>query len=53
MTLLQQVVATVYTLAIAGKWDDLREYIALVRTLLSTPTMTLIPGKITDKEIKK
>lgn len=43
-------IATVYWLAINGKWHDLTEYLALVRELLTQPEAIIVPGKPRDKE---
>lgn len=48
---LRQFITTVYLLAIAGRWDDLREYLSLVRELISTPTLTIVAGTPKDKEV--
>lgn len=51
MTLLQQFIATVYQLVIAGRWSDLTEYFALVREILNKPVVVITVGNPIDKEI--
>jgi hypothetical protein len=48
--MLSEFVFTVYVLVREGRWDDLREYFALIREILSTPTLTVRAGKPRDKE---
>lgn len=49
-TTLSEFVSTVYRLAAARKWDILKEYLALVREILTIPTLELSVGEPQDKE---
>ncbi len=51
MSLIQQVVATIYLFAVAGRWSDIKEYIAILREVLNTPVMDIRIGSPVDKEI--
>lgn len=47
---LTKFISTVYLLVSAGRWDDLQEYFALIREIISAPSLTITPGTPQDKE---
>lgn len=49
--MLTEFIFTVYVLVREGKWDELREYFALIREVLSTSTLTIRAGIPQDKEV--
>ena len=51
MTALGQFVATVYTMVVNGKWDELQEYFALMREVIANPSVTVRLHPPTDKEL--
>lgn len=48
--MLSKFIATVFLLATSGRWQDLSEYLALVRELLTKPEAIVVAGKPRDKE---
>jgi len=49
--LLKEFVSTVYALVVAAKWDELRQYLALVRDLYNQPNVILVAARPRDKEV--
>lgn len=49
--MVQQFISTVFYLAVANRWDNLTEYLKLIRDLLELPAVTITTGKPKDKEI--
>lgn len=47
--MVKEFVTTVYRMALAGQWAEIREYFALIRELIATPQLELVPGKPQDK----
>lgn len=50
--MLQQFILTTYTLVSNRKWDELVEYFALVREIISRPQAVLTLGTPQDKPSK-
>jgi hypothetical protein len=48
--LLREFITTVFTLVVSGRFKELRDYLHLIRELLTVPTAVITVGKPIEKE---